>query len=81
MYIVIVCAFKHFVYTHNQKLLLNIHYVGVISKNIIKTPTLIQHSILHSRSSQTYIRHIQNHKLLTNLHGSHQVYFRDVQWK
>ena len=32
MYIVIVCAFKHFIYTHNQKLLLNIHYVSVFSK-------------------------------------------------
>jgi hypothetical protein len=36
MYIVIACAFKHLIYTHNQKLLLNIHYRSVFSKNIIK---------------------------------------------
>jgi hypothetical protein len=36
MYIVTVCVFKHLIYTHNQKLLLNIQYVSVFSKNIIR---------------------------------------------
>jgi hypothetical protein len=36
MYIVIVCAFKRLIYTHNQKLSLNIHYVSVFSKNVVK---------------------------------------------